>query len=160
MSRIDMIAPRTTTPAILRTAPSILSGYVGGTADDAGADCEGTDTSETSSGSRKYRPGPRSMVVASTDRRPRHFARGSPRRGPLPGPLPPAATQRADATQQQRRGGVRDRRVGPLGHDPPGRGPEVVVHRRERRGGDPALQPAVEAVGDILAHLQAADAAP
>ena len=27
MSRIDMMAPRTTTPAILRTAPSILSGY-------------------------------------------------------------------------------------------------------------------------------------
>jgi hypothetical protein len=26
MSRIDMIAPRTTTPAILRTAPSSLSG--------------------------------------------------------------------------------------------------------------------------------------
>src|SRR4051794_13306908 len=30
MSRIDMIAPSTTTPAILRTAASIFSGYVGG----------------------------------------------------------------------------------------------------------------------------------
>jgi hypothetical protein len=29
MSRIDMIAPRTTTPAIFRTAASILSGYSG-----------------------------------------------------------------------------------------------------------------------------------
>jgi hypothetical protein len=29
MSRIDMIAPRTTTPATLRTAASIFSGYVG-----------------------------------------------------------------------------------------------------------------------------------
>src|SRR4051794_5197281 len=105
MSRIDITAPRTTTPAILRTAPSILSGYVGGTADDAGADCEGTDTAETSSGSRKERPGPRSMVVEATDRRPRHFAGGvaAPRSAPLRGPpLPPAATQRADPAQQQR----------------------------------------------------------
>src|SRR3954470_20814275 len=30
MSRIDMIAPSTTTPAILRTAASIFSGYAGG----------------------------------------------------------------------------------------------------------------------------------
>ena len=29
MSRIVMIAPSTTTPAILRTAPSMLSGYSG-----------------------------------------------------------------------------------------------------------------------------------
>ncbi len=29
MSRIDMIAPRTTTPATLRTAPSMVSGYSG-----------------------------------------------------------------------------------------------------------------------------------
>src|SRR5687767_4455382 len=36
MSRIDMMRPRTTTPATLRTAPSIFSGYSGASTDMGG----------------------------------------------------------------------------------------------------------------------------
>jgi hypothetical protein len=77
MSRIDMIAPSTTTPAIFRTAPSIFSGYVGG------ADCVGIDDTEwTSSGKgtgwwRRCRPPGTSddgvltaILVGAADERP------------------------------------------------------------------------------------------
>src|SRR6478609_994148 len=62
MSRIDMMAPRTTTPAILSTAPSILSGYTGG------AVCAGADDT--------LAPCPRDAVWWST---------GRPRRRPSKG---------------------------------------------------------------------------
>src|SRR5690348_18210445 len=42
MSRIDMMAPRTTTPAILRTAASSLSGCTGAAGGAVGEDTDGS----------------------------------------------------------------------------------------------------------------------
>src|SRR6478609_10853612 len=70
MSRIDMMAPSTTTPAILRTAPSILSGYTGG------AVCAGADDT--------LAPCPRV----------RWWSAGRPRRRPLRGGGPDRLRQR------------------------------------------------------------------